>query len=199
MLLSPELGDDSESHERVVEILGQALRGHRELDPWIAAHRIDRSVAAHEGANELGQPRPVPFPRAIRKAFGVCELAHQLHLAKPFGERVLSVATLTRRVVRDLVLPDMEGRIEALDQLDKVSNQLWIGVRETWRLVCQAAFGDEVAEQPDLTQLERLVGAEALEFPRDRDPVAGNDVMQWLPATSGEEWMVARNLDGTSA
>src|SRR5207245_9982905 len=83
--------------------------------------------------------------------------------------------------------------------LDEVARQLRIGIRETWCPPSKAAFSDEVTEQPDLTQLEGLVGAEAAQYPGDRDAVTDDDVMQRLPATCGQEWMVACHLAGPSA
>src|SRR5256885_5127565 len=133
VLLLPQVGNDSEPDEGVMHILGEAFRGHRELDPGVAAHRVDRPVAAHQHSDELAESRTIPAPSGIWKSFCIRELAHQLELTQPLGQRVWP-ATGSRWVVRNLVLPHTEAWIEVSDLVVTVANQAWIGVRDAGRI-----------------------------------------------------------------
>src|SRR6266849_3004102 len=77
VFLLPELGDDSEPDESVVHVLRQAFGCNRKLDSWIAANRVDSSVAAHQNLDEHAKPIAVPAPNGIRETLLTRELAHQ--------------------------------------------------------------------------------------------------------------------------
>src|SRR5260221_12873707 len=98
-----------------MHILGQALRSDRELDAWIAAHRVNGSVAAHQGLDELGQPGPIPPPCAFGEAFGVRELAHQLQIAQPCGEGIRDAGDRAGWEIADAMAPDVERWKELRD------------------------------------------------------------------------------------
>src|SRR6266852_7216122 len=83
IFLLPELGDDPEPDKRVMQVQGQALRCHCKLDSWIAAHRVNGAIAAHQHLDELAQSVAVPAPDAIRESFLSRPLAHQAEFPQP--------------------------------------------------------------------------------------------------------------------
>src|SRR5690348_8514748 len=53
VFLLPELRDNPESDERVMQVFGKRLRCDRELDARVAPYRIDRAIAAHQNPYEF--------------------------------------------------------------------------------------------------------------------------------------------------
>src|SRR6266851_967413 len=74
VLFPPKLGDDAEPDKRVVHVLSQSFRSHRELDPRVSAHRIDGPIAAHQNLDELQQPIAIPLPHTRREPLLISQL-----------------------------------------------------------------------------------------------------------------------------
>ena len=71
---------------------------------------------------------------------------------------------------------------ELSDLLVKVTHKIRIGIREAGSTSGEAAFSDEIRQQPDLTEFNTSIGAETIDSSWHRDLVANHDVMQRLPA-----------------
>src|SRR5712691_4298740 len=145
IFLLPELGDDPEPDKRVMQVQGQALRCHCKLDSWIAAHRVNGAIAAHQHLDELAQSVAIPAPNRIWKAFFGGELAHHPKLLQPGSEWVRLTSARTRREIRDCMPADLEGREMVGYQLMEVAEDLRIGVGEAWSRPSKAPFGVEAS------------------------------------------------------
>src|SRR5712691_40872 len=169
IFLLPELGDDPEPDKRVMQVQGQALRCHCKLDSWIAAHRVNGAIAAH-------QPK----------------------LLQPGREWVRLTSARTRREIRDCMPADLEGREMVGYQFMEVAENLRIGVGETWSCPSKAPFGDEVSQQAHHAEGHRCVEAETGHPSGHADAGADRNVMKRMPALCGQERMMASNLDRTT-
>ena len=85
-----------------------------------------------------------------------------------------------------MLVPGAEGCYPPPSQvLVKVTHKIRIGIREAGSTSGEAAFSDEIRQQPDLTEFNTGIGAETIDSSRDSDLVAGHDVVQRLPTTNG--------------
>src|SRR6266851_2400827 len=196
IFLLPELGDDPEPDERVMEVQGQALRRHCKLDSRIAAHRVDGAIAAHQHLDELAQSVAIPAPYTIRKALRVRPLTHQPEFAQPRREGIRCPPVMSAGwVVRDAAPAHLQ-RFEVLrDHMVEIGDDFWVRVGEAWSCPGKAPFGDEVSQQTHFAQLDRCVVAEAPYPSGHADARADCNVMKRSPPLCGQERMMASNLD----
>src|SRR5215472_381823 len=137
-------------------VLCQPPGGHRELDPRAAVPRVDGSFTADDCADELGQPRPVPTPRATRDALELCQLAPEPKASQPLDNRVRPAGRGQMDTCSSP--PDMQRRKGRRHDRLEVRHDVGIAIREV-RLSEEAASGNVVSEQAH--QLEAEAGVMA--------------------------------------
>src|SRR5207245_3476059 len=175
--------------------LSEPSQGQCTPTPHVAIDQIDRPIAPQEYVKKSPKPNTIPPPYTLMKTLCVGELAHELEVLQPCLQWVGLGTTRPRRVVRNRVLPYVKTGTERSDLVVKVAHQIRISIRETGSSSCEAAFGDEVRDQPHLTKLKTGISAKTSDSSWNRDLVPHHNVMQWLPAAYRQKRMVPSDFD----